>query len=131
MSHDPAAFRRRLSSGDMLSGTFVKAPRGHGKEIFGDLGYDFVVITRCSTRDESDAIAAVTWQPQCKLHRDPPRMSWPQPPCRHGRPASRKALMVFVGSNKDAVAIREMGCQRLFVRPSPDAPSAGAGTRRI
>jgi hypothetical protein len=44
MSHDPAAFRRRLSSGDKLSGTFVNAPSSHAKQIFGDLGCAFVVI---------------------------------------------------------------------------------------
>jgi 2-keto-3-deoxy-L-rhamnonate aldolase RhmA len=41
---DPADFRRRLAAGAKLSGTFIKTPSGHATEIFGDLGYDFVVI---------------------------------------------------------------------------------------
>lgn len=41
---DPAAFRRRLAASEKLSGTFIKTPSGHATEIFGDLGYDFVVI---------------------------------------------------------------------------------------
>jgi 2-keto-3-deoxy-L-rhamnonate aldolase RhmA len=44
MKNDPVAFRRRLSGGEKLSGTFIKTPSGHATEIFGDLGYDFVVI---------------------------------------------------------------------------------------
>jgi 2-keto-3-deoxy-L-rhamnonate aldolase RhmA len=34
----------RLHSAEKLSGTFIKTPTGHATEIFGDLGYDFVVI---------------------------------------------------------------------------------------
>jgi 2-keto-3-deoxy-L-rhamnonate aldolase RhmA len=41
---DPFAFRRRLAASEKLSGTFIKTPSGHATEIFGDLGYDFVVI---------------------------------------------------------------------------------------
>lgn len=41
---DPAEFRRRLAAGDILCGSFIKTPTGHACEIFGDLGYDFVVI---------------------------------------------------------------------------------------
>jgi 2-keto-3-deoxy-L-rhamnonate aldolase RhmA len=41
---DPTTFRQRLRAGEKLSGTFVKTPTGHATEIFGDLGYDFVVI---------------------------------------------------------------------------------------
>ena len=37
-------FRNRLAAGEILSGTFIKTPTGHATEIFGDLGYDFVVI---------------------------------------------------------------------------------------
>jgi len=44
MKNDPTAFRRRLSGGEKLSGTFIKTPSGHATEIFGDLGYDFLVI---------------------------------------------------------------------------------------
>ena len=44
MNNDPVAFRRRLAAGEKLSGTFIKTPSGHATEIFGDLGYDFVVI---------------------------------------------------------------------------------------
>jgi len=44
VKHDPTAFRRRLMDGEKLSGVFVKTPSGHATEIFGDLGYDFVVI---------------------------------------------------------------------------------------
>lgn len=44
MNNGPAAFRRRLAAGEKLSGTFIKTPSGHATEIFGDLGYDFVVI---------------------------------------------------------------------------------------
>ena len=41
---DPTTFRKRLSAGEILTGTFIKTPTGHTTEIFGDLGYDFVVI---------------------------------------------------------------------------------------
>ena len=41
---DPSMFRNRLAAGEILSGTFIKTPTGHATEIFGDLGYDFVVI---------------------------------------------------------------------------------------
>ena len=44
MKPDQFAFRRRLTTGEKLSGTFIKTPSGHATEIFGDLGYDFVVI---------------------------------------------------------------------------------------
>ena len=33
MNNDPATFRRRLSSGEKLIGTFVKTPGGHATEI--------------------------------------------------------------------------------------------------
>lgn len=66
------------------------------------------------------ALAAVTSRPQWQLHRRP------RPGChdrcrtyQHGRPASRKALMVFVGSNKDAVAMREIGASA-FIYSSDD-----------
>ena len=41
---DPADFRKRLAAGQRLAGTFIKTPTGHSVEIFGDVGYDFVVI---------------------------------------------------------------------------------------
>ena len=41
---DPNTFRQRLAAAEILSGTFIKTPTGHTTEIFGDLGYDFVVI---------------------------------------------------------------------------------------
>jgi 2-keto-3-deoxy-L-rhamnonate aldolase RhmA len=41
---DPNSFRERLAAGEILRGTFIKTPTGHTTEIFGDLGYDFVVI---------------------------------------------------------------------------------------
>jgi 2-keto-3-deoxy-L-rhamnonate aldolase RhmA len=44
MTNDPLAFRHRLIAGEKLSGTFIKTPSGHATEIFGDVGYDFVVI---------------------------------------------------------------------------------------
>jgi 2-keto-3-deoxy-L-rhamnonate aldolase RhmA len=44
MEKELAAFRRRLAASEKLSGTFIKTPSGHATEIFGDLGYDFVVI---------------------------------------------------------------------------------------
>ncbi len=37
-------FRTRLAQRDLLTGTFIKTPTGHAIEIFGALGYDFVVI---------------------------------------------------------------------------------------
>lgn len=40
----PSEFRRRFAAGEQLIGTFVKTPTTHATEIFGDLGYDFVVI---------------------------------------------------------------------------------------
>lgn len=43
-TNDPTAFRKRLAAGEALSGTFIKTPTGHSVEIFGDLGFDFVVI---------------------------------------------------------------------------------------
>jgi len=39
-----STFRQRMMAGDKLVGTFLKTPTGHGAEIVGDLGYDFVVI---------------------------------------------------------------------------------------
>jgi staphyloferrin B biosynthesis citrate synthase len=44
MKNDTDVFRRRLTAGEKLSGTFIKTPSGHATEIFGDLGYDFVVV---------------------------------------------------------------------------------------
>lgn len=41
---DPAQFRARLAKGEIVAGTFIKTPTGHAVEIFGDVGYDFVVI---------------------------------------------------------------------------------------
>lgn len=43
-AHVPADFRKRLVAGEHLAGTFIKTPTGHSVEIFGDVGYDFVVI---------------------------------------------------------------------------------------
>lgn len=40
----PQDFRLRLAAGEVLAGSFMKTPSGHATEIFGDLGYDFVVI---------------------------------------------------------------------------------------
>jgi staphyloferrin B biosynthesis citrate synthase len=37
-------FRRRLADGQNLVGSFIKTPTTHATEIFGALGYDFVVI---------------------------------------------------------------------------------------
>jgi 2-keto-3-deoxy-L-rhamnonate aldolase RhmA len=40
----PSEFRQRFAAGEQLIGTFVKTPTTHATEIFGDLGYDFIVI---------------------------------------------------------------------------------------
>jgi staphyloferrin B biosynthesis citrate synthase len=39
-----AGFRARLLARQTLVGTFLKTPTGHGVEIIGDAGFDFVVI---------------------------------------------------------------------------------------
>ena len=39
-----ASFRARLLARHTLVGTFLKTPTGHGVEIVGDAGFDFVVI---------------------------------------------------------------------------------------
>ena len=39
-----ASFRARLLARQTLVGTFLKTPTGHGVEIMGDAGFDFVVI---------------------------------------------------------------------------------------
>jgi staphyloferrin B biosynthesis citrate synthase len=39
-----SGFRARLHAGQTLVGTFLKTPTGHGVEIIGDAGFDFVVI---------------------------------------------------------------------------------------
>ncbi len=39
-----SSFRKRLTSGDHLLGTFVKTPTTHATEILGLLGFDFVVF---------------------------------------------------------------------------------------
>jgi len=39
-----SSFRRRLAGGQNLVGSFIKTPTTHASEIFGALGYDFVVI---------------------------------------------------------------------------------------
>src|SRR5687768_12942991 len=39
-----ASFRARMLARQMLVGTFHKTPTGHGVEIGGDAGFDFVVI---------------------------------------------------------------------------------------
>ncbi|MGM4888460.1 HpcH/HpaI aldolase family protein [Tardiphaga sp. 215_C5_N2_1] len=39
-----STFRQRMLGGQKLVGTFLKTPTGHGTEILGDIGYDFVVI---------------------------------------------------------------------------------------
>jgi 2-keto-3-deoxy-L-rhamnonate aldolase RhmA len=39
-----ATFRERLLARQVLVGTFLKTPTGHGVEIIGDAGFDFVVI---------------------------------------------------------------------------------------
>ena len=38
------SFRARLLARQTLVGTFLKTPTGHGVEIIGDAGFDFVVI---------------------------------------------------------------------------------------
>lgn len=43
-NNDPSRFRQRLAAGEKLRGTFIKTPTGHATEIFGDLGYDFIII---------------------------------------------------------------------------------------
>ncbi len=43
-NEDTNGFRERLLSGQMLLGTFLKTPTPHATEIFGGLGFDFVVI---------------------------------------------------------------------------------------
>lgn len=40
----PSEFRQRFAAGEPLIGTFIKTPTTHATEIFGDLGYDFIVI---------------------------------------------------------------------------------------
>lgn len=40
----PDTFRARVAAQELLLGTFIKTPTGHATEIFGDVGYDFVVI---------------------------------------------------------------------------------------
>jgi staphyloferrin B biosynthesis citrate synthase len=39
-----SSFRRRFAGGQNLVGSFIKTPTTHATEIFGALGYDFVVI---------------------------------------------------------------------------------------
>jgi 2-keto-3-deoxy-L-rhamnonate aldolase RhmA len=39
-----ASFRRRFSARQHLVGSFIKTPTTHATEIYGALGYDFVVI---------------------------------------------------------------------------------------
>src|SRR5436309_3221985 len=39
-----SSFRRRFADGQILVGSFIKTPTTHATEIFGALGYDFVVI---------------------------------------------------------------------------------------
>src|SRR3954463_12347011 len=39
-----SSFRRRFSARQAVVGTFIKTPTTHATEIFGALGYDFVVI---------------------------------------------------------------------------------------
>jgi 2-keto-3-deoxy-L-rhamnonate aldolase RhmA len=39
-----SSFRRRFADGQHLVGSFIKTPTPHATEIFGALGYDFVVI---------------------------------------------------------------------------------------
>jgi 2-keto-3-deoxy-L-rhamnonate aldolase RhmA len=39
-----SSFRRRFTGGQNLVGSFIKTPTTHATEIFGALGYDFVVI---------------------------------------------------------------------------------------
>ncbi|MCC2097214.1 MAG: aldolase [Hyphomicrobiales bacterium] len=38
-----SSFRGRLLAGDLVLGSFIKTPTGHATEIFGDIGFDFVV----------------------------------------------------------------------------------------
>ena len=39
-----SSFRRRFSARQAVVGSFIKTPTTHATEIFGALGYDFVVI---------------------------------------------------------------------------------------
>ncbi|MGX7893934.1 HpcH/HpaI aldolase family protein [Tsuneonella sp. HG222] len=41
---DPREFRRRLRAREPLLGTFLKTPTSHHAEIFGSVGYDFVIL---------------------------------------------------------------------------------------
>jgi staphyloferrin B biosynthesis citrate synthase len=43
-ANSPSDFRRRFRAREPLLGTFIKTPTGHATEIFGDVGFDFVVI---------------------------------------------------------------------------------------
>ena len=40
----PDLFRSRFAAHELLVGSFVKTPSVHATEIFGDMGYDFVVV---------------------------------------------------------------------------------------
>lgn len=40
----PSSFRARFVAGERLVGSFIKTPSVHATEIFGLLGYDFVVV---------------------------------------------------------------------------------------
>jgi 2-keto-3-deoxy-L-rhamnonate aldolase RhmA len=40
----PGDFRKRLSSGERLVGTFIKTPSSHTTEIIGEAGFDFAII---------------------------------------------------------------------------------------
>jgi staphyloferrin B biosynthesis citrate synthase len=44
MPPGPVSFRRRFLCSELLLGTFIKTPTTHATEIFGGLGFDFVVI---------------------------------------------------------------------------------------
>ncbi len=39
-----SSFRRRFAARQTVVGSFIKTPTTHATEIFGALGYDFVVI---------------------------------------------------------------------------------------
>jgi 2-keto-3-deoxy-L-rhamnonate aldolase RhmA len=64
-----SGFRARLLARETLAGTFLKTPTGHGVEIIGDAGFDFVVIDQehapfdRSTTDVALAIACARGLP--------------------------------------------------------------------
>src|ERR1041384_8220614 len=129
----PTGFRAQLLARQTLIGTFLKTPTGHGVEIIGDAGFDFVVIDQehapfdRSSTDVALAIACARGLPALV------RVAGPETVLSVLDGGATGILMPHVASVEQARAVvsacRYRGGRGGARRPPP--PGWGAGRRPL